>query len=273
MTNYPLLSVTQAAQIIGVSAATIRNWARAGHLSPAATHPLSFAEESVREIKKKIGSASFARLQIRANKTARGQLAPAGICRECAAARACRRDRGLSQCGTPGGREVLFLAAIRVLELAGEVCKAKHGGLFSPESYTAWARQSVKSVMLDWLSTLGQRAGETGYHRIDELMHPADGEDYCGLLYQSLSREGDKSAHGSFFTPSHLVADSLSQMTGTVNSFLDPCCGTGIYLIAAARRFQLNPEMIYGFDRDRIAAHLARINLLLAYPAGSLPPG
>ena len=60
--------VDQAAQIIGASSATIRNWAKAGHIVPVSTHPLAFLEESVLNLKSEIGSGSFGRLRTRANK-------------------------------------------------------------------------------------------------------------------------------------------------------------------------------------------------------------
>jgi len=64
------ISVDNAAQIIGVSSATIRNWAKAGYINPTSTRPLSFLEESVLNLKEQIGSEAFCRLTTRANKAA-----------------------------------------------------------------------------------------------------------------------------------------------------------------------------------------------------------
>lgn len=50
------------------------------------------------------------------------------------------------------------------------------------------------------------------------------------------------------------------------SSFLDPCCGTGRYLVRAAARFGLAPEHIHGFDADPAAVDIARLNILLQYP-------
>ena len=54
--NMKQVSVDQAAQIIGVSSATIRNWAKAGHIDPVCTCPLLFLEDSVLGLKSRIGT-------------------------------------------------------------------------------------------------------------------------------------------------------------------------------------------------------------------------
>ena len=119
----------------------------------------------------------------------------------------------------------------------------------------------------------GRRAGETGYHRslYQLIAHPADGEDYCGFLSGASAGKEQMGAR-LFLYPSHLVADWGCRRWSARSIGSRSLLRHG-NMIAAARRFQLNPEMIYGFDRDRIAAHLARINLLLAYPGREFTPG
>ena len=48
-------------------------------------------------------------------------------------------------------------------------------------------------------------------------------------------------------------------------TFLNPCCGTGKYLLTAAKHFDLKPENVYGFDIDPHAVIIAKMNLLLLY--------
>ncbi|MBL0104410.1 MAG: N-6 DNA methylase [Bacteroidetes bacterium] len=48
-------------------------------------------------------------------------------------------------------------------------------------------------------------------------------------------------------------------------TFLDPCCGTGSFLLSAARRKEIKAENLVGFDTDEHAVFLAKINLLLHY--------
>src|SRR5450759_394447 len=62
------ISVEHAAKIVGVSSATMRNWAKAGHISPAKTRPLSFLEWEVLTLKNQLNSGSLQKLKTRANK-------------------------------------------------------------------------------------------------------------------------------------------------------------------------------------------------------------
>src|ERR1035437_10281834 len=65
MKSIPLSNV---ASMIGVSSATVRNWVRAGYLTPAAQVPLCFFEEDAIRLRTKIVSGSLGRLRTRANK-------------------------------------------------------------------------------------------------------------------------------------------------------------------------------------------------------------
>lgn len=262
-----------AAQRIGVSSATIRNWAKAGHLAPASTRPLSFHAQTIQHLQQAIDSGAFARLQRRANKRGSGSdVLPAEYAghpqwlAQAAEIVAWRKEKRLAL------DRVMWLAAIRLLESTGEVRVAPQLGLFSLQAYSAWARASVRAVMLDWLAALTPDHDATRYMQLFEHIMPAAGEDFLGLLYQSLATEGHKSARGAYYTPATLVEDALSHMEGPIDTFLDPCCGTGAYLLAAARTFTLSPEHVVGIDCDPLAANIARLNLLLAYAGQEFAP-
>lgn len=91
----------------------------------------------------------------------------------------------------------------------------------------------------------------------------ADVDDPLGAEYERLRSAGKKSCAGAFFTPVQCVEDSLAELAGAVRPavFLDPCCGTGRYLLHAAKRFNISPENLYGFDSDPVAAAIAKANL------------
>lgn len=267
------VSVNYAAQIIGVSSATIRNWVKAGHISPVSTRPFLFLEESVLDLKNKIGSESFARLKSRANKVgSANNFLPEEYAEN---PKLIQHITNIVSClkeEYPDIEPVMFFAALRLLETKGEVRKLKNSEPFRLESYSSWARQSVKSAMHEWKNSFENNFDEARYRHVYELITPHEGDDFLGLLYQSIFREGGKSEQGSYYTPSKLVDDSLSHIEGPVETFLDPCCGTGKYLLLAARMFNLNPENIFGFDCDKIATNIARINLLLAYDGMEFSP-
>lgn len=91
---------------------------------------------------------------------------------------------------------------------------------------------------------------------------PYDERDLLGIAYQSLLCEGEKNQIGSYYTPYSVVRTMLPPQISTEQILLDPCCGSGSFLLAANCE---NPEMLYGFDKDDIAVFLAQINLILKY--------
>ena len=96
-----------------------------------------------------------------------------------------------------------------------------------------------------------------------ELTLPDNERDFLGVVYQSMLQEGMKNQKGSYYTPK-VVVDKVSSAINIDSTFLDPCCGTGSFLLAAAEKIQ-EPENIYGFDLDKTACFISRINLVLKY--------
>lgn len=267
------LSVDHAAQIVGVSSATLRNWVKSGHIKPVSSRPLLFQEDAVLHLKNQIGSESFGKLKKRANKvgSANNFLPEEYANNPCLVSHienitSCIENESLN------AEVVIFLAALRFLEINGEVKKDHDGDPFSLESYSSWARQSVKSIMFNWRLSLNIHDTHNQYVHIYELLSPHDGNDFLGLLYQSLFKEGSKSKQGSYYTPSRLVEESLSHIDPPITTFLDPCCGSGMYLLIAAKKFNLKPENIYGADCDRVAANIARLNLLMEFKDEEFTP-
>jgi type I restriction-modification system DNA methylase subunit len=90
-------------------------------------------------------------------------------------------------------------------------------------------------------------------------------EDFLGCVYQSLKMEGDKSSKGSYYTPEFLVESIVSEIVLPESRVLDPCCGTGQFLIKVSKIVR-KPENVWGFDIDSLAVGIARINIHLQYP-------
>ncbi|MFI4940197.1 MAG: TaqI-like C-terminal specificity domain-containing protein [Burkholderiales bacterium] len=267
------LSLDRAAEMMAVSSATIRNWAKAGHIEPVSAHPLLFSEESVSSLQDKINSGSFGRLKTRANKArAVNNFLPeeyAGnpdLIAHISSLVAIVKDDALES------EAVIFLAALRLLELNDEVRKESNSDPFNLDAYAGWARQSVKLAMHAWRSSLPVFRENIRYNHLYALFEPHDADDFLGLLYQSIVIVGNKSAQGSYYTPSKLVEEALSHIDVPIKAFLDPCCGSGKYLLMAAKKFRLAPENIVGFDCDKIAANIARINVLMAFKNQDFSP-
>ncbi len=257
--------VSEAARRLDVSSGTIRNWLRTGLLPPLGGKPVSIAVDAVEKLRRELGSGSSMKLRSRANKRrASAAFAPSEYAgdrtfsRRVAAVAALARSRRLNV------EKVLCFAALRLLAERGEV------ELSSALAPLLWRRRNMARIMEPWLRRVGPPGA--AHCRVFELAEPGEEGDFLGFLYQSLSRTGLKSAQGRYYTPDRLVAASLRPAAGKVSSFLDPCCGTGTYLVHAARLLQLPPESIHGVDLDPVAVRIARINLLLEFPERDVAP-
>ena len=101
---------------------------------------------------------------------------------------------------------------------------------------------------------------------VDELVAielPTNEFDILGLVYQSYLQEGKKNIIGSYYTPQK-IANNMTKSFAFSNgeSFFDPCCGSGAFLLAVNAN---NPNQIFGVDNDKVAVLISRINLLLKY--------
>lgn len=98
------------------------------------------------------------------------------------------------------------------------------------------------------------------------------GEDVLGLLYMSVRDIGIRKAAGSYFTPTDIVRNMIMDVSQDLESglkgkkVLDPCCGTGNFLI----QFPDDVDIcnIHAFDIDMLSVQLARFNLALVRIAG-----
>ena len=92
-----------------------------------------------------------------------------------------------------------------------------------------------------------------------------------GLLYISLKNIGSRKATGSYYTPTVVVeklCKELFDATGPSEAtVLDPCCGTGNFLLHLPN--SIDYSNIFGNDIDETSVLIARINYALKYMVSS----
>ena len=92
-------------------------------------------------------------------------------------------------------------------------------------------------------------------------------EDILGLLYISCLNIGDRKATGSYYTPTTIVKRLIENLKIDNNipklRILDPCCGTGNFLLQLPSEVAV--EDVYGNDIDRLSVIIARINVALKF--------
>lgn len=117
-------------------------------------------------------------------------------------------------------------------------------------------------------------------------------EDILGLLYLSCRGMDNRKEKGAYYTPTAVVKkvieagirkkggapkqtlESFAALEGQTLDFLaaseeqvlDPCCGTGNFLLQLPEQYKL--EHIFGNDVDEISVTLTRINLALKHKPG-----
>lgn len=93
-------------------------------------------------------------------------------------------------------------------------------------------------------------------------------EDILGLLYLSLSNLSNRKARGAYFTPTRVVEKVFSNIDLTNEKIIDPCCGSGNFLLQLPDVMDL--ENVYGNDIDQTSIELTRINMYLKYEPKNL---
>lgn len=87
--------------------------------------------------------------------------------------------------------------------------------------------------------------------------------DVLGFIYQSLITEGERNITGQYYTCKSVVEYIVgNKMLSDTETFLDPCCGSGAFLMAVKTN---NPANLYGFDINPTAVMIASVNLLIKH--------
>ncbi|MBQ8957608.1 MAG: N-6 DNA methylase [Bacteroidales bacterium] len=95
-------------------------------------------------------------------------------------------------------------------------------------------------------------------------------DDWIGFVYQSLTAEGSRIIKGLYYTKPVIVNEMLSDIR-LLNGerFLDPCCGSGIFLLKVEHA---TLEQLYGIDNDPLAVMIAKANLIVRYGESTVYP-
>ena len=233
------LNLTQTAAFLGISTATVRNWRRNGLLP----EKRSFDPQLLAQLKREIASGRLHRLASRANK--RGNRRSTGQLAE---------ERSFYQ------------ITLAVLENAGEI--ERDQALLNPEQFRHIRRAAIRSLLLEWWhGKLHARSWKTTPCEPTRALPAPDGGDYFGAMLEAARNAGTRSGAGAFYTPPEIAESTLSHLVLPTASgaLLDPGCGTGRFLLAAARN-GVPFDALFGIDRDALALRLAAFNLLLAFP-------
>lgn len=95
-------------------------------------------------------------------------------------------------------------------------------------------------------------------------------DDWIGFVYQSLTAEGSRILKGLYYTKPVIVNEMLADIRVlSGEKFLDPCCGSGIFLLKVEHA---QMEQLYGIDNDPLAVMIAKANLMVKFNESTVYP-
>lgn len=90
-------------------------------------------------------------------------------------------------------------------------------------------------------------------------------QDFLGLLSMSLQNLSERKSRGVYYTPLTVVKDAVDWLKPHLHKrvkLLDPCCGSGNFLMYAYK-FVKDLQGLYGYDISPLSVCLTRINMAL----------
>lgn len=99
--------------------------------------------------------------------------------------------------------------------------------------------------------------------QIQDKINSSSASNLLGESYEALLSDAYRNEEGIFYTPHYIGQDMMKDIQGDLSdkTFLDPCCGSGNFILEAiARGFK--PENVYGWDWDANAVEITKKRIL-----------
>jgi len=262
--NEAVLNVENAATFLGISTATVRNWVKCGYLqSIREDAKYLFYRKEVEDVKSKIKNGDIKRLSKRANKAKAGKtFLPKEYLQDGSSIEELNSIVDFIKINSVGLFPALLLVALNLLKKEQILSKVDIQDVIQKKDLFFTNRQ-IEEEIRAWILEIESEKIKEEFAFLLDCDIPMQ-RDVLGFLYQSLLHEGEKSLNGSYYTPSHIVSEVITTYVKKDSKVLDPCCGTGQFLLAFSDVIE-NPLNIYGIDFDKIAVRIARINILIKY--------
>jgi len=264
LTGKQVLTSSEAARLLGISVSSVRNWVRHGFISSVSgENEYAFLRDDVLLLQSRIENGELDRLNSRANKI--GSLKtfiPDELFETDTAKKevAALSDYIREQKIEPS--LAMFIVCVSILRMHGLIDTVQQCDIIRNEKIVIRKHRYLAMALNDWRKNVAAGINEQALKILDFPL-PLQG-NIAGIIYQSILIEGEKSKLGSYYTPDWIVERIAERFAGEGGLFLDPCCGTGQFLLAFAGKIG-TPEKIYGIDIDPVAVNVARINLMVKF--------
>ena len=265
-----VIDLEKAASFLGISTATVRNWVKCGHLQTHTTDKRYFFRLSeIENIKANIENGELNKLNGRANKSkAERTFIPDEYLQDGVSVDDITKIINFVTEKNISISVALLLLSLNLLQKEKIISNINFQDLTSQNFI--FTNKQIGEEIKAWLSEITTNNIKSDYAFLLNCAIPKQ-RDILGFLYQSLLLEGKKSQNGSYYTPEVIVNEIIKDYTNKYSKILDPCCGTGQFLLAFADVIE-NPKNIYGVDIDETAVRIARLNILIKYKNQNFAP-
>jgi tRNA1(Val) A37 N6-methylase TrmN6 len=299
-----MVTVKDAAGMLGVSAATLRNWDKSGQLR-ARRHPINkyriYPLQEVLDLQKTLTLWPTNAEEVPPAVASAGRLSRGELRRLVHSLHRGLRDNDGNSSLVERFDELAKLVVVKVecersAELAAEANLAGGGTDRAIAERVRRAFDAIVSAQPELFPSrfrrlgLNDRAIAEAARMLGAVTLGAHGVDLKGLLFEEIVRDTfEKGDNQQFFTPTAIVEFMVDFVAEWIRGDIaDPACGTGGFLIAAASRLrdaraQRQPVRLWGLEIDARLAWASGVNLHLhdapAFTvsqldgAGSLSPG
>ncbi len=267
----PILTIQKTASFLGISTATVRNWVKCGHLrTNDQGGAFTFHISEIQNIKNSIENGELQKLNGRANKSKTDRtFVPEEYLDNVNDAESIEQIINFVDENKVNTFVAVLLLSINLLQKLNLISLATVEALQKKQKLSFSHRQ-LQAEIESWITEINTNDLKSNYSFLLECDLPEQ-QDILGLIYQSLLLEGKKSQTGSYYTPKNIVDNIVKEYIKTDSKVLDPCCGTGQFLLAFADIVD-DPKNVYGIDIDPMAVRIARINLLVKYKDKDFAP-
>jgi type I restriction-modification system DNA methylase subunit len=247
-------NVTRASQQLQVSEATIQNWLKSKLLK-------TLKPEELSRLKKKLQDGKINKLNKRANKRLAQQnvhFHPELLSDKYQAEVKSKLDAVITK-NFKNKIRLLMATYLNLLEQS-QFVKMSSDGLIIQKS-------SIANELADWPISLQDQSLILLTNQLKQMQVVLDAS-VLAYTYQSASTTGEKNIKGAYYTPISLIRSEIKEHLKYNQSYCDPCCGGGAFLVEAyAHLEKLNSsaahELVYGYDLDKTAVLISRANLTL----------
>lgn len=269
--NEAVINLESTATFLGISTATVRNWVKCGHLKTLGEETkYFFHKKDIENVKSKILNGDLEKLNKRANKAkADKTFVPDEYAQDKNGFLQLSSVVEFVKSNNVDLLPAILLIALNLLKRENILLEINIDDVIQKKDLHITNKQ-IKEEIRSWLLEIDEKKLNNELSFLLDCDIPKQ-RDVLGFLYQSLLVEGKKSQSGSYYTPSNLVDEIIKEHVKKDSKVLDPCCGTGQFLLAFSDIIE-NPSNIYGVDIDEIAVRIARLNLLIKFKNKDFAP-